>query len=251
MPVFLLSSLQALRPVLGAHKGNRCVHHSPPYYSLSSLQALVRELDEARQKLERREREAREAQAAAKAAEAQAAAEAANKVRDSGCGAAEGFLLRWWLAALAFHHSSACHRIAQPIFPAPPCPPCLQVHAAEAAQKKAESELVQMRAREAALYLTPEPDAPPQQLPQAVAAESSLAASPIAQVGAMTTTTGGALGLARLGEHVGPVSTMVSTARGWADSLGMQLLTVLAGALVIGGAVVMVQRYKQRSGGWA
>ena len=40
MPVFLLSSLQALRPVLGAHKGNRCVHHSPPYYSLSSLQAL-------------------------------------------------------------------------------------------------------------------------------------------------------------------------------------------------------------------
>ena len=40
MPVFLLSSLQALRPVLGAHKGNPCVHHSPPYYSLSSLQAL-------------------------------------------------------------------------------------------------------------------------------------------------------------------------------------------------------------------
>jgi hypothetical protein len=113
----------------------------------------VRELDEARQKLERREREAREAQAAAKAAEAQAAAEAANKVRDSGCGAAEGFLLRWWLAALAFHHSSACHRIAQPIFPAPPCPPCLQVHAAEVAQKKAESDLVQMRAREAALQI--------------------------------------------------------------------------------------------------
>ena len=111
--------------------------------------------------------------------------------------------------------------------------------------------LTTRRAREAALYLTPEPDAPPQQLPQAVAAESSLAASPIAQVGAMTTTTGGALGLARLGEHVGPVSTMVSTARGWADSLGMQPLTVLAGALVIGGAVVMVQRYKQRSGGWA
>lgn len=111
--------------------------------------------------------------------------------------------------------------------------------------------LVTRRAREAALYLTPEPGEPHMPLPQAVAAESSLAASPIAQVGGGTVATGSVLGLASLGDQVGPITTMVDTAKHWAEQLGLQPLMLLAGALVVGGAVVVYQRVKQRSGGWA
>ena len=111
--------------------------------------------------------------------------------------------------------------------------------------------LTTRRAHEAALYLAPEPGEPHMPLPQAVAAESHLAASPIAQVGGGTVATGGALGLASLGDQVGPITTVVDTAKHWAEQLGLQPLMLLAGALVVGGGVVVYQRMRQRRGGWA
>ena len=53
-------------------------------------------------------------------------------------------------------------------------------------QRMVSRGLTARRKAEAALYLTPDTDAPPEHMPQAVAAETPIAASPIAQSGAVT-----------------------------------------------------------------
>lgn len=108
------------------------------------------------------------------------------------------------------------------------------------------------RAAEAALYLHPDPEEPLEPMPQAVAPESPLVASPIAQGGAVTLATGA---LALLGDAGGQVAAVKVTADA-AKSLATDTLGIPAGAflplvLLVVGAVVVWQRHKQRVGGWA
>ena len=112
--------------------------------------------------------------------------------------------------------------------------------------------LTARRAREQALYLTPdEPAAAP--MPQAVEAESKLTASPIVQGGVTTTAGGGLLvALEAIKGDVGTLGDWARTVRGFlADSVGVPAEWVLPGLLVIAGVVVVRWRLKQRAGGWA
>jgi lysozyme len=112
--------------------------------------------------------------------------------------------------------------------------------------------LTARRAAEAALYLKPDPDAPAMPMVQAVQAESPLAASPIAQSGAVTAGAG-ALGLlSQAGDQVGAVGATVQQAKTIAtDTLGLPADWFLPALLVAVGGIVLVQRYRQRAGGWA
>ena len=85
-------------------------------------------------------------------------------------------------------------------------------------------------------------------IPQAVAAESSLVASPISQSSVATAATG-ALTLA---------STMSDQASGVMDKLkefaelfGFHPGVLVGGALLVFAGVTLYQRWKQRDGGWA
>ena len=104
------------------------------------------------------------------------------------------------------------------------------------------------RAAEAALYLTPDADAPVAPMPQAVAPESSMAASPINAGGAVAAG-GGVLTL--LSQYGDQANGLLATLKTAAASIGVQLPVVLGGVLVVVGVVVVYQRFKQRAGGWA
>lgn len=111
--------------------------------------------------------------------------------------------------------------------------------------------LTARRAREQALYLTP--DAPvAQHLPQAVEAESSTAASPIVQGGAATAGTGILVAVSEAREQLGPLGEAFKAARTFfADAVGVPPSWVLPGVLIIAGVVVVRWRLKQRREGWA
>jgi lysozyme len=135
--------------------------------------------------------------------------------------------------------------------------------------------LVSRRARESALYLTPdtEPDAAAP-LPQAVQPESSLARSPIASSGAITAGAGvltavvgeggasappavplAAASVAKV-EAIGQQATQIKTATQQVRELATETLGIPAGAvlpvvLVAAGAAVIYWRYRQRREGWA
>ena len=106
------------------------------------------------------------------------------------------------------------------------------------------------RAQESALYLTPDDDddARPARMPQAVAAESSLAASPINAGGAVAAG-GGVLTL--VSQYGDQASGILATLKHAAEIMGLQLPVVLGGVLVVAGGVVIYQRFKQRGAGWA
>jgi lysozyme len=118
--------------------------------------------------------------------------------------------------------------------------------------------LTRRRAAEAALYLTPEPDEHVERMPQAVAVESSLAASPIARGGAAST----AGGLAVAAPALAPVLEQVESAKGAVASfkalaqqaqefLGFEPLVLVGLAIVAAGWLVMRWRARQRTQGWA
>lgn len=114
------------------------------------------------------------------------------------------------------------------------------------------------RAAEAALYLKPDPDARHERMPQAVEPESKLAASPIAQGGAVTAVGGVATiapALAPVLEQAEAARGAVSTLRSLADQaqefLGFPPVVVLGVALVAAGWLVVQWRAKQRAQGWA
>lgn len=119
--------------------------------------------------------------------------------------------------------------------------------------------LTRRRAAEAALYLTPESEAPTERMPQAVATESPLRASPIAQGGAATAAIGGATAAAEmLGPAAGQIrelSGVAETVRGFADQvrefLGFPPSVLFAAALIVAGVLVVRWRFKQRKDGWA
>lgn len=111
--------------------------------------------------------------------------------------------------------------------------------------------LTARRAAEAALYLKPEPDAPAEPMAQAVAAESSIAASPIAQSGAVTAGAGIFSIAAAAGENLGTVGTVTKQAKEIAtETLGVPADWFLPALLLVVGAVVLWHRAKQRRGGW-
>lgn len=106
------------------------------------------------------------------------------------------------------------------------------------------------RAREAALYLTPCEGA--HAMPQAVQPETSLAASPTAQAGAVTAGAGALSLLSQTGDQVQAVSGTVQQVKALAtDTLGIPASWVLPGLLIAVGAVVLYYRAKQRREGWA
>jgi lysozyme len=111
--------------------------------------------------------------------------------------------------------------------------------------------LTARRAAEAALYLTPEPDAPRERMPQAVAAESNIAASPIAQGGAVTAGTGALALLQEAGAQATPVGNALGKVKEIVvGTLGVPADLFLPVVLLAAGAAVLYWRWKQRSGGW-
>jgi lysozyme len=112
--------------------------------------------------------------------------------------------------------------------------------------------LTARRAAEAALYLAPEPDAPHAPLPQAVAAESSIAASPIAKGGAVTIGAGVLSGLSEAAGSLGGLSGPFSGAKDLlVNTLGVPPSWILPMVLIGAGGLIVRWRLKQRADGWA
>lgn len=112
--------------------------------------------------------------------------------------------------------------------------------------------LTSRRAAEAALYLTPEPDAGVERMPQAVEDESKLAASPIMQAGGATTVAGAALALPEVANTLPQLKGIVDQARELLTAfLGPQPSWVLPVVLLAAGAAAMYYRHRQRRDGWA
>lgn len=107
--------------------------------------------------------------------------------------------------------------------------------------KVVSNGLTARRAREAAFFLTPDDGAEDGPMPQAVEAESSINQSPIAQSGAATVLAGAAALL----------SSIVDPIKDFADKMGIQPVTVLAGVAIVAGIVIVLNRKKQRDQGWA
>lgn len=112
--------------------------------------------------------------------------------------------------------------------------------------------LTARRAAEAALYLAPEPDAPHEPMPQAVAVESSIAASPIAKGGAVTVGAGVVTGLAEAAGSLQGLAEPIRQARALlVDTLGVPPSWILPLVLVAAGWLVLRWRLQQRTDGWA
>lgn len=124
-------------------------------------------------------------------------------------------------------------------------------HRDPATKRLVESEgLTARRARESALYLRQAEQT--EAMPQAVAAESALTSSPIAQSGAVTAGAGVVGLITAAGEQLGTVMPSIQTAKTFAtDTLGIPADWFLPGLLLAVGALVLWQRAKQRGQGWA
>lgn len=116
--------------------------------------------------------------------------------------------------------------------------------------------LAARRAREAALYLRPVADTPAEPMPQAVAPESALTSSPIAQGGAATAGLGIVTAAASaVGDQVqqaaGVLATIKAAASQVADFVGLPPGLLLGAALALVGWRVWHWRRQQRAEGWA
>jgi len=96
------------------------------------------------------------------------------------------------------------------------------------------------RAKESALYLTPD-EGEFGVMPQRVDAESRLSQSPIAQSGAISIA----------GGVIAAASAALDPVKDLAATLNVEPLLVFGALLIIVGLVVMTQRNKQRDEGWA
>jgi lysozyme len=111
--------------------------------------------------------------------------------------------------------------------------------------------LTSRRAAEASLYLRHDDDEPHIRMPQAVAPESSIAASPIVRAGATTAGAGLVTGLGTVQEHAGQVSAVTAQLQTIAGHVGVAPQALLAVVLVVAGGAAMWWRYRQRADGWA
>lgn len=108
--------------------------------------------------------------------------------------------------------------------------------------------LTARRAREAALYLQPEPGQAPMPMPQAVEEESKPIASPINKSGVAALATGAISLVAEATEGLSaPMGKLRSLV---VDTLGISTSFVLPIVLVVVGVAVMYYRNNQRKGGW-
>lgn len=111
------------------------------------------------------------------------------------------------------------------------------------------------RGREAALYLTPDADAPQPRMPQAVEPETALAKSPMVRDGAVATAGGAALAAAPLVDQLGQASSLVTTVKGFAqqvsDFIGVPLPIIAAAVVIYAGVNTIRWRRRQRQQGWA
>lgn len=106
------------------------------------------------------------------------------------------------------------------------------------------------RAQEAALYLTP--DTGHERMPQAVEAESKVAASPIAQGGAVTAGAGVIEAVRQWGADVGGLKPVLDQARALlVDTLGVPTDWILPAVMIGAGLLVLRWRLRQRREGWA
>jgi lysozyme len=111
--------------------------------------------------------------------------------------------------------------------------------------------LTARRAAEAALYLRPTDGSPALRMPQAVAPQSSVAKSPIAQSGAVAVVAGGVSVLGEVKEHIGVVGGVAASAKTViVDTIGIPASAFAPTLLVLVGGVVIWNRYKQRIKGW-
>ena len=111
--------------------------------------------------------------------------------------------------------------------------------------------LTARRAREQALYLTPD-DPQHEAMPQAVEAESSLTASPMARSGVVVAGAGALEAVRQMGEHVAAIKAPVQAAREvLVDVLGVPPGLILPLVLLLAGAVVLHWRREQRLQGRA
>jgi len=111
--------------------------------------------------------------------------------------------------------------------------------------------LTARRAAEAALYLTPEPDAPQERMPQAVAPETPIKASPIAQGGAAVTVSGIVAALAEAKDALGPLGDGIKAAKTFAaDILGVPPAWIMPAIAIGCGIAILRWRLAQRGGGW-
>lgn len=108
--------------------------------------------------------------------------------------------------------------------------------------------LTTRRAKEAALYLTPEPTDLVEPNVQAVQEESNLRKSPMNTSSAVTIAAGGVTGI---GAMMGDAAPIIEQATQFASMLSINPLVMLAAVLIGAGAANMYWRYKQRQGGWA
>lgn len=106
--------------------------------------------------------------------------------------------------------------------------------------KVVSNGLTARRAREAALFLTPD-DGVQYEMPQQVESESSLTQSPIAQSGLVSI----------LGGVAAAATAVIEPVKDFSDRLGMDPLVVIGIIGIVVGLVVMEQRNKQRKEGWA
>lgn len=115
--------------------------------------------------------------------------------------------------------------------------------------------LTARRAREAALYLTPDDPADVGAMPQAVEAESTLAKSPINAGGAAAIGMGGVTALTQVADQAqqasGALTSVKAAVHQVADFIGLPPGLLLAAGLVTVGVIVMQQRRRQRAEGWA
>jgi GH24 family phage-related lysozyme (muramidase) len=112
------------------------------------------------------------------------------------------------------------------------------------------------RKQEAAIYVTPDDDEASEPMPQAVAPESSLVASPIAQGGTITAGAGGALSLiSSVSDQANEASGLLGTLRGAAEQaaefVGLTPPQALGLVLLGVGLWIWWQRTQQRREGWA
>ena len=112
--------------------------------------------------------------------------------------------------------------------------------------------LTARRAAEEALYMTPDPDAYREPMPQAVEGESKMTASPIAQGGVAVAGAGLLEAAAQTSGSLSAVSDVVEKAKGLlAGGLGMPPEWLLPAMLALVGGVIVWQRLRQRRQGWA
>jgi len=111
--------------------------------------------------------------------------------------------------------------------------------------------LTARRAAEAALYLTPDDSDIRQRMPQAVAEETSLAASPTVRTGTAAVGVGTVSVVAEAGSHLGEIGTIVAQGKTvLLETLGLPPEGLMPGLLILFGAIVIWRRFGQRIKGW-